>query len=309
MKKAIITTLILIAAFASFSQGNPRQLFWMLNKYHTSYDPDAVAYANAIGITDNTILLATDSMVVQLKRMGIWNNIVSWNWLFWSTKTKDAIDFKTATTIGFFNTTGCTATSNGVAFDGTNGYYDLGYSLYQKSVPEFNCSYGYGRVTNNNPSSSHVDFGIHGLAAGGKYVDFYSASARYDGNAYVAIGDGNQFVINPSTTDGRYRVIATRVSSTDLRMYKNGTQFGSTQTATATEVFSSNQTSTGANLALACLNNLNTLNQTVAFHNYYSPNTFSFVFVLNTALTSSQAAQLDSYINTYLTACGVNQSL
>ena len=89
-------------------------------------DPDAQAFLNAAGITDATITTAIDTLVIQLKAIGVWNKMKAIYPFVGGTATthkfnlKNPADTNAAFRLVFFG--GVTHDNTGIKFNGSNGY-------------------------------------------------------------------------------------------------------------------------------------------------------------------------------------------
>lgn len=93
-----------------------------------TFDPDAVAFFNATGITDATIKNAINTLVIDLKGYGIWNKMIAIYPFVGGTASthkfnlKDPRDLDIAFRLTFFG--GWTHTLTGTRPNGTNAYAD-----------------------------------------------------------------------------------------------------------------------------------------------------------------------------------------
>jgi len=91
-------------------------------------DPDAQAFLNAAGITDATITTAIDTLVIQLKAIGVWTKMkaiypfVGGNATTLKFNLKNPADTNAAFRLSFVG--GWTHSANGIQGNGTNAYAD-----------------------------------------------------------------------------------------------------------------------------------------------------------------------------------------
>jgi len=91
-------------------------------------DPDAQAFLNAAGITDATITTAIDTLVIQLKAIGVWTKMkaiypfVGGNATTHKFNLKNPADTNAAFRLSFVG--GWTHSANGIQGNGTNAYAD-----------------------------------------------------------------------------------------------------------------------------------------------------------------------------------------
>jgi hypothetical protein len=129
-------------------------------------DPDAVAFLTAAGITDATITAAIDTLVVQLKAIGVWTKMKAlYPFVGGIASThkfnlKNPVDSDAAFRLVFNG--GVTHSINGVQFNGSNGYADTRLNpTFELSLNSTHLSF-YSRT--NTPGSSVCDIGA--LSAG-----------------------------------------------------------------------------------------------------------------------------------------------
>jgi hypothetical protein len=91
-------------------------------------DPDAQAFLSAAGITDNTITIAIDTLVIQLKAIGVWTKLKAIYPFVGGTASthkfnlKNPADTNAAFRLSFIG--GWTHSANGALPNGTNAYAD-----------------------------------------------------------------------------------------------------------------------------------------------------------------------------------------
>jgi len=174
-------------------------------------DPDAQAFITAAAITDPTQQAAINTLVVDLKGYSIWTKMKALYPFVGGTSTthkynlKDPQDTDAAFRLVFNG--GVTHNSNGVTFNGTNGYADT--RLSPNSI----------LLQNNNS------------------ISVYSR-ADVLGNNYFGVGTPNWFILGrfgftveywanassplaPNSTFTSF-ITGTRRSSTDVELYKEG---------------------------------------------------------------------------------------
>jgi hypothetical protein len=160
-------------------------------------DPDAQAFLNAAGITDNSITAAIDTLVLDLKGYGIWNKMKAIYPFVGGTASthkfnlKNPVDIDAAFRLVFNG--GITHSSTGLISNGTNGFYT---TKFNNSIngSQNNQSAGIYVRTNLNGGPASLDFGNE--FAGGALLQIY---------AKVDIGLGQQFGtrLNDATYQGQ----------------------------------------------------------------------------------------------------------
>ena len=181
-------------------------------------DPDAVAFLTAAGITDATITTAIDTLVIQLKTIGVWTKLKAIYPFVGGTATthkfnlKDPADTDAAFRLAFVG--GWTHSANGALPNGTNAYASTKLNPFV-------------HLTNNN---THLSFYSRTSAVLNVARDV--AAFQLGTNPAVALGtntgvwisDQNDFNIRISASiasaTGFY--IGTRVSNILHKLFKNG---------------------------------------------------------------------------------------
>ena len=197
-----------------------------INSYYSIYasDVDAQAFVTAAGITDGTQISAVNTLVTSLKSANIWTKMkalypfVGGSAASHKFNLKDPRDLDAAYRLVFNG--GWTHTSTGAKPNGTTGYADtklipssiltasnLHISYYSRTDSVLSGMIGLQDDTVNNASQIYL--------AADKTTDYYSAINT----------DTNRILVSSTNTTGYY--IASRLTSTNLKAYKNGSQVGS----------------------------------------------------------------------------------
>jgi hypothetical protein len=191
-----------------------------MSRYRTllisQLDPDAKAFLTATGITDATIQSAINTLVVDMKKDGIWSKMKAIYPFVGGTATThkfnlvNPLDADSAFRLTFNG--GWTHSSNGALPNGTNGYADTfltpSTSLSQNST---HISF-YSRTNVANMGS---DLGSANLLfANGLYI-----TPRYtDNNSYSRV-NGNNIQYVSAGSLGYF--VGTRTSSSVARIFQN----------------------------------------------------------------------------------------
>lgn len=191
-----------------------------------SFDADALAFITAASITDNTQKTAVNTLVTDLKTYNIWTKMKAIYPFVGGTASSHRYNLKTPTTntSDFYLTPygGMTHSSNGVAFNGTNSYFDT------QLIP----------LNQLTATSSHLSFYLRndntGLNDMGGQDDqspngqFYMQANKT--NAYFSIKntDSGRIVVANTNTQGMF--LASRTASNSLIAYKNGVLIGNNTT-------------------------------------------------------------------------------
>ena len=258
------------------------------------FDADARAYLNAAGITDASQRSSFNTFVKGMKANNLWAKAAAiypfmggtasshvWN-------AKDPRDLNIAYRLEFVN--GATHNSNGIQFNGTTQYARTFFN--PKTILADSNSFSFGIYNRTNNSRAATDMG----AASNSGTTSTSIYLRWtDNNFYTELyRTGADFITVLNGTDARGFYLASRTSSTSLKAYKNGSQFGSTVTAT------NNTRQTDAEIIIGAINSAG-----AGIFNYSNRN-YCFAIIMNTGLSDSEASTLSSLINTLQTALGRN---
>lgn len=196
------------------------------------WDADALAFLSAAGITDLTIRGAINTYVKGLKSANLWARLVALYPFVGGTagthkfNLKDPRDLDAAFRLTFSG--GVTHDANGVTFDGINGFAN------SHIIPSTNLTLNdesmilYSR-TSAQGASGAIDAGAAVTTSQRDELSVRNST----GNSVASINatTGNLATIN---SDGKGLIMGSRISSTDLRIFKNGSQLGSTQTSANT---------------------------------------------------------------------------
>lgn len=192
----------------------------------TSYDADAQAFFTAAGITDDTQKSAYNDFVTTGKSDGWYDDLVA----FWpyvggasGPHSYDSVGLTTGTFSGTV-----THNANGVAGDGSSGYMSTGITLSSLS----NTSHAlivHVRSTAQDGGIAYGGAGATGTGSTGLYPRWTDDTVyTTDGGAALNGGSGQ-----PST-DASGTWIVSRTASDSWKVFRNGSQVGSTETGSAT---------------------------------------------------------------------------
>jgi hypothetical protein len=185
-----------------------------------SFDPDAVAFFTATGITDPTQKLAVNNLVVGMKAASLWTKSkVIYPFVGGTATThkynlKDPRDLDAAFRITF--TGGVAHAATGVTFNGTTGFADTHFNPSTDYTSQVNAGLGLYQRTNTNAgyamgnedaAEANTTLLLPRLAG-----SFYAAigSQSYSSHVVVATGAGFSFACRDTGTGDT------------LPMYKNG---------------------------------------------------------------------------------------
>lgn len=146
----------------------------ILNVLSEPFDPDAIAFLAASGITDPTISSAINTLVIDLKSYNLWNKGTVILPYVGGNATAHCINLKTATN-GIAFSGGVIHNSNGVTFNGLNGYGVVEYTVntsnqYSRSVVQYIRNYTTGNGTWAGAFDGTHVFGFAPAYQGGFYI-------------------------------------------------------------------------------------------------------------------------------------------
>jgi len=256
--------------------------------YNPTYDGDATAFIIAGEITDETQKSAIHRLTIDLKSNNLWNKLKCIYPFVGGTELahrqnlkishiQDVVAFK----LSFYG--GFTHSSNGVYPNGSNGYAAISFSPSTHLSGTSSVSLGYYSRTTTSTNAM--------------------AFSNVSGNRlflYLKFASGDLTIFDCYRTTGGFRVsttgvntsgflIGSRVSSTDSRLYKNGSQIGTTQTTLMV-----NSPSTGF---------MDLFRQSPG--TLYSNCECAFAFI-GDGLTSDEVSTLNTIVNTFQTTLGRN---
>lgn len=179
-------------------------------------DPDAQAFLNAAGITNATITTAIDTLVIQLKTIGVWTKLKAIYPFVGGTATthkfnlKNPADTNAAFRLAFVG--GWTHSVNGVQGNGVNAYADtkLNELLVLTTNNEHISIYSRTNIANNG-----CDMGVSdGAGSGTNIFSFLS-------NTFFArVHDNGAGITNTAGSLGHF--ISNRVGLSQVRAFQNG---------------------------------------------------------------------------------------
>jgi hypothetical protein len=249
----------------------------------SSLDPDAQAFITAAGITNPTQQTAINTLVLSLKADGIWTKMKAIYPFVGGTSTthkynlKDPRDLDAAFRLTFNG--GWTHSSNGVKGNGTNNYADT-FLIPNSILTNNNTHLAY--YCRENISGGYIDFGTQYLSdlstynyVGTIYSDQYN---RGSGRATAAMADTRGFVIGSRTASNVHKI------------FRNGSQVGTTNT--------------GASSSLVALVNsifFGAARTTATSALYYSNRQYAFASI-GDGLTDTEAANFYTAVQTFQTS-------
>lgn len=189
------------------------------------WDVDALAFINSTGITNSIIKGAINEMVIALKNNSLWTLFNAIYPFVGGTATthkynlKNPLDINSAFRLSFA-ATGVTHDSNGVTFDGITGFANTFLTPSVTLILNDESMCLYSRTSGASPTANETDMGA---AVSTTQRDTMNIRNSVDTSGIVlnstTAGSGTSSFTN---TDGRGLFHGSRISSTNLQMYKNG---------------------------------------------------------------------------------------
>jgi len=257
-------------------------------------DADAQAFITAAGITNGTQQSAVNQLVLDLKSANIWTKMKAIYPIVGGTASthkwnlKDPRDLDAAYRLTF--ATGWTHSSTGMTPNGTSAYADtkLVCSSVLSSMSQ-HISY-YSRT--NNASTIYGDCGVQDditpSIGRNLYIGFGSTTVYSAQNL-----DANRVIVADANSLGLRMV--SRLSSTNLRAFKNGVNVGTNTTNSTSGLTGINTFIGGSNYR----------NGPGAFSISYGIRECAFASI-GDGLTDSEASNLYTAVNTYQTTLARN---
>jgi hypothetical protein len=255
----------------------------------SSYDPATIAWANAVvadggGVSSNEEGYV-DTLIKGLKADGIWSNLDRL-WLLASENTHEAkIDL-----VNLQSNTNNGATFNadqGYAGNGSTSYVDSGYAPSTSGVNLSQNSASFGIYDRTDDTGGDSDFGGEDTAG----ANALTVSLRSGNEIKWFVNDSTGQFDYPTTDAGMW--VTTRTGASAGAVYHDGPQFDTTTNTssglTSSSIYISGGSDYGSGTAII---NANT-------------DQISAVSI-GGGLTSTQAANLSSLINAYMTSIGSN---
>ena len=182
------------------------------------YDTDANAFISAASITDNTQKAAVNKLVADLKGYSIWTKMQAIYPIVGGTASSHAVNLKTPGTYNMTFASGMTHSSTGMISNGTSGYGNS--NLIPSSVLTLNNTHISFYSRTSTITNGQREMGIYvggdipciglGTNTGVEISDHYNYNSPHRISASIA------------SATGFYK--ATRTTSTNHKLYKNGSQ-------------------------------------------------------------------------------------
>lgn len=250
-------------------------------------DADAASYIARVIATGVTLTGAEKGainlFVVQLKHYSLWPKITDAGIFIGGTAAAHSETLKGVFDITWAGTV--THDAMGSVGDGSTGYGTLGFNANTLTINDSHISI----YSQTNNTTSATDISALNTTTSRFQIILYSAGNTISDHNSSTVGAGRVSVANANTS-GIY--ISTRVSSTDFRLIKNGSQIGSTAATT------NNGTFPAVGMVIMCLNTNGTKslfsNRKLSYSDY------------GTGLTLAECAIHSTLVNNLQKALGRN---
>ena len=272
------------------------------------FDPNAQAFITAAGITGTTNQNAVNTLVKGLKSNNLWNKMIAVYPLMGGTATTtkynliNPVDSDAAFRITWSG--GVTYSVSGVTGNGSNGVGNTHWSPYNYNLSGQtiynNLSTGVYRIDQNltptgQPNNRNYTYGVTTNNSSGGAIGYYTFTGTTN-HFFQNFNSGLSTLVQVTGQTGTTGMfVHSRTSINNLTAYKNGSQFGSTNTTTLnypTNWFPSN-TANVSNISL-----FETCNDGLG--NYYSNPTLNWLHI-SLGLNSTDVANLYTLVQAFNT--------
>jgi len=183
----------------------------------TAYDADAQAFITAAGITDLTQKNAINQLVLDLKAYSIWTKMKALYPFVGGTSTSTSYNLKNTAQYQITWNGGVAFSNTGVTSNEINGYGNTNLNPSNSlSLNSTHLSY-YSRTNSNGSEDVEMGISISGNSRLLIAPKFLGSLSAYRGVNDAQVGPGT------SPTDTRGLFIASRVNSTQSKLYRNTT--------------------------------------------------------------------------------------
>lgn len=198
-----------------------------------AFDPDAVAFFNATGITDATIKNAINTLVIDLKGYGIWAKLKAIYPFVGGTATthkfnlKNPVDSDAAFRLVFSG--GITHTSTGALPNGINGWAETYLANNLMAQNDIHIAF-YSRT--NSAAANRVIIGSHSGSAQGTFI--YPRTGT--GNIFSRVNNSGFINVPNANSQGLYIATKNPSTPTNIEVYRNTTQYLNTSASATNHI-------------------------------------------------------------------------
>jgi hypothetical protein len=262
----------------------------------SAYDANAQAFITAAGITDTTQKNAVNQLVLDLKSNSLWSKMYIIYPFIGGTSTTCKFNLMNpADTDAAYRLTfngGLTFATTGVDGNGSNGYANTYWNPNVfNGTTSITGSLCLGVYSRTNSTGEDTEFGN----SNGGQPAIQILCKRGSGNCIVDNYSSDQGRINTAVTNSQGFFVTSRTSTTSHKLFRNGTQQGSTNT---TSQSTGNITLLNYNLYLFAQNNAGSAGS-------YSNRELAWMHVC-AGLSDAEVSTLNTIVTTYQTSLSRN---
>lgn len=246
------------------------------------FDTDAQAFITAAAITDPTQQSAINTLVVDLKGYSIWTKMKAVYPFVGGTSTSNSYNLKNTSQYQITWIGGVTHSSNGVTFNGTNGYGNTG--LNQLSVLTQNSQH-ISFYSRTNTDGNFGEIGVRSAATA-----YTILQVKYSNTFVAPINEAYVFADNSANANGQGFYVGNRTGATLRNNWKNGIKVHTSS--------STSQTQANFNFFVGAFNNAGSAAG-------YTDKQCAFASI-GDGLTDTEAANLYTAVQAFQTALSRN---
>jgi hypothetical protein len=242
-------------------------------------DSDAQAFLNSANISDLTQASAVNTLVTSLKSNGLWSKMKAIYPIVGGNATAHSYNLVNTSQYQLSFSTGWTHSSTGMKPNGTSAYANTGINPYSISTVNNTHISIYSRTS--TVTTAQRDFGAF-QGSSNPCISLGTNSSSFISDAYNY--DNNRITATISDALGLY--VGTRTSNVVFKLFKNGSQIGSTNTNTYSGLLPNLDLYLGSANAGGTINGPS--NKQYSYASYGVGLNDSEVSVLNTIITTFQ---------------------
>lgn len=190
-----------------------------------AFDADAEAFFTAASITDTTQKSAVNQLVLDLKSYNIWTKMKALYPIVGGSASSHAVNLKTPGTYNLTFSTGWTHASTGMTPSSAYANTNL--------IPNSNLTSNNTHISfysRTNSDGLYFDMGIGNTSSG-----YFDIAIRYLNNLYANQYNSTTGRITASNTNSQGFYITSRTANNVYKVFKTGSQLGSTNTNTSSD--------------------------------------------------------------------------
>jgi len=256
-----------------------------------AFDPDALAFFEAAGITNATEKSAVNTFVESLKDEGLWTKMKALYPFVGSNASSHLVNLKQPGTFNLtFNGGWSYPQSGGVSLgatsDGINAYADTGLNANSPAMPDIALGVYLRTTPTLNPGDAKMPIGALTPGPVASFIAMDDVGGTESPYTYLR---GSEYVVAGAATPLIKLTVASRVSDTSLKIYHDGALLN-TNTTLETGL------NPNVNIFVGAWNS-NGVAQS------FTDTTFGLAFI-STGLADGNVSALNTIVNTFQTALG-----